>query len=714
LPLSSNRDGNFDSITVVICLLTAMVELIPSRINYKAQELAELMFENVYKHHGLPKTIVSDRDVLFTSTFWRHLHTLIGTKLKMSSAYHPQTDGATERANRTVTQMLRQCINPNQKDWVSKLPTIQFAINSARSESTGYAPFFLNNGRMPRAMVWNSASPTEYPNVREFAQRKKLALMSAHDSIIGARIKQTRDANRKRRLIPFKEGDFVYLSTKNITFAKGLARKLIPKYIGPYKITKDFNNQSLKLELPMHLKKRGVHDVFHSSLLRMHVPNDDRLFPGRMDTQLGDGPNSEDEWAVEMIRSHAGSGENSVFEILWKSGDITWMPLYQIRHLRALDLYLELLGVADASNLPAGKGKPPQEDPQVFLGAITLCPPFHTPSRHPPSNVSSPSNQYHQEDAPFIHSLDIFHDFYSFDSFISVDTLFPRQDTLTNGLNPPLDFTLSPFDMLKGINHPRFARISKTEYTITGNNSDHDHHSVIHVGQIKNYLTFDKLLREELRVPKSAGIPLGYADFANAFNNGAHPRDRRRLSRYINGQVFPSNAPVFIHDFHITPDQCGLGSAPVEKDPQALVNEAYATSQAVKNQRQQQAYQDRKDKRLSLFTNSRSSRNKPKSHRYNPMGFSNNTVTSESVGENYDYTCNYLAFDDGPAPPSAGRHAGTHSRQVSEAPVASGSSSALAINTSDYTDKGKAPENPDDDHHDADDREVDDVDEMEE
>ena len=170
LPLSRNRDGEFDSITVVICLLTAMVEVIPSRTNYKAHDIAELMFEHVYKHHGLPKTVVSDRDVLFTSTFWGQLNALIGIKLKMSSAYHPQTDGATERANRTITQMLRQCINPNQKDWVSKLPTIQFAINSARSESTGYAPFFLNNGRMPRTMVWNSAGPTEYPNLREFAQ----------------------------------------------------------------------------------------------------------------------------------------------------------------------------------------------------------------------------------------------------------------------------------------------------------------------------------------------------------------------------------------------------------------------------------------------------------------------------------------------------------------------------------------------------------------
>ena len=105
LPESSNRDGTYDSITVVTCLLTSMVHLIPSRINYNARQLAELMFEEVYKHYGLPKNIISDRDVLFMSTFWGHLHKLLGTKLKMSSVYHPQTDGATERANR----MLHRC-----------------------------------------------------------------------------------------------------------------------------------------------------------------------------------------------------------------------------------------------------------------------------------------------------------------------------------------------------------------------------------------------------------------------------------------------------------------------------------------------------------------------------------------------------------------------------------------------------------------------------
>ena len=247
LPESGNRDGLFDSITVVICLLTSMVHLIPSRTNYSASQLAELIFEHIYKLHGLPKNIISDRDVLFTSTFWKQLHRLIGTKLRLSSAYHPQSDGSTERANRTITQMLRQCVSPNQKDWVAKLPAIEFAINSARLESTGFAPFFLNTGRMPRTMLWESKLTTEFPAVREFALQKKMAIMAAHDSILSARIKQTRDANRKRRAVPFKEGDLVYLSSKNISFAKGLARKLIPKYVGPYRILQDFNNSSFKL-----------------------------------------------------------------------------------------------------------------------------------------------------------------------------------------------------------------------------------------------------------------------------------------------------------------------------------------------------------------------------------------------------------------------------------------------------------------------------------
>jgi len=119
-PESKDRNGEYDLITVIIDLLTAMVHLVPSQTNYTAKDIAELMFHEVYRLHGLPRAIISDQDILFTSLFWTHLNRLIGIRQKMSSAYHPETDGSTKRANRTIGQMLRACIGPNQKDWVMR------------------------------------------------------------------------------------------------------------------------------------------------------------------------------------------------------------------------------------------------------------------------------------------------------------------------------------------------------------------------------------------------------------------------------------------------------------------------------------------------------------------------------------------------------------------------------------------------------------------
>jgi RNase H-like domain found in reverse transcriptase/Integrase zinc binding domain len=642
LPLSHNRDGEYDSITVVICLLTAMVEIIPSHTTYRAQDIAELMFENVYKHHGLPKTIISDRDVLFTSTFWKHLNSLIGVSLRMSSAYHPQTDGATERANRTITQMLRQCIDSKQKDWVSKLPTIQFAINSARSESTGYAPFFLNNGRMPRAMIWNAASPDEYSNVREFARKKKIALMSAHDSIIGSRVKQTRDANRKRQIVPFKNGDFVYLSTKNITFSKGLARKLIPKFIGPYKIIQDFNNQSFRIELPTHLKRRGIHDVFHSSLLKIHVPNDDRLFPGRMDTQIGGGTDAEDEWAVDKILSHAGSGDDSIFEILWKSGDVTWMPLYQIKHLQALETYLELMGVENASNLITGKGKPPHEDPQVFLGAITFGPPFPSASR-PSLLPDSPSPTKHSLILPSLRFPDIKDDHIFLGSSI-LNLLFIIQPiTLDHIHDSTTLFTI----MTVNIRHPNFSRQSKTEYGMF--NSVTKRRGVLHVGQIEKYLAFDRILSSGRPISQINNMPVGYLEFAEVFNNGAASYFKRDVSTIVkyrapeNPQqelehIVRSSHPPSLYDFGITPEQCGLTVPRPDgiTEAELYMYKDYAMSKAMGNKKKTESIHNRKEKRLALFDKPEPRARERQNLRYSPYSTASQSSTTEFIIDSFD------------------------------------------------------------------------------
>ena len=546
LPESGNRDGIYDSITVVICLLTSMVHLIPSRINYNASQLAELMFENIYKTHGLPKNIVSDRDVLFTSVFWSRLHQLIGTKLRMSSAYHPQSDGATERANRTVTQMLRQCVHENQKDWVMKLPAIEFAINSARSASTGYAPFFLNFGRMPRAMIWETAASTEFPSIREFANQKKLALMSAHDSILAARVKQTQDANKRRQDVPFQEGDLVYLSSQNISFPKGLAWKLIPKFVGPYRILKDFKNASFQLELPPHLKKRGVHNVFHSSLLRIHVPNDDRLFPGRMDTQIiGEGVR-DDEWAVDCIKSHAGTKASAVFEVLWKSGDVTWLPYYQITHLQALTDYLDLLKVKRISKLPPGSGQPPADDPQIFLGALS--------PHHPEDDCSTPSFLPCNPISVLKHAIKT--------AFSAICSIF--RDPI-NTYTVDLEHFILVMPKPRGINHPFFTRLSPTHYLVRDKSSNNSLPSTLHVGQIADYLTFDEQLRAH-GISELQSIPHGFDDFAYLWNIGASKNDDRQISRvYVsedtsNYSVDATTTPVLLTDFFITPEQVGLAT----------------------------------------------------------------------------------------------------------------------------------------------------------
>jgi transposase InsO family protein len=118
-------------------------------MNMNAREIANLFFDNWYCENGLPLSIVSDRDKLFTSKFWKALHRLTGIKLNMSTAYHPQTDVASERTNKTVDQALRYFVDRHQTGWVAALPRVRFNIMATKNASTGYTPFHLHLGRTP-------------------------------------------------------------------------------------------------------------------------------------------------------------------------------------------------------------------------------------------------------------------------------------------------------------------------------------------------------------------------------------------------------------------------------------------------------------------------------------------------------------------------------------------------------------------------------------
>jgi hypothetical protein len=202
----------------------------------------------------------------------------------MSTSFHPQTDGQTERANRNVGQIFRTVMRHDQKDWVDKVDLTEFAINASISETTKYTPFELNGGYMP-SMIREIRLDNVIPKgIQSFAAQALQNLADAHDAIIEAHVFQTRQENFQRQKDPeLKMGSLVYLSTKNLNLPKGRARKLCPKFVGPYRILEAWPNTSTyKLELPSALQERRINPMFHILLLRPYQASNDALFPDRV------------------------------------------------------------------------------------------------------------------------------------------------------------------------------------------------------------------------------------------------------------------------------------------------------------------------------------------------------------------------------------------------------------------------------------------------
>ena len=138
----------------------------------------------------MPDTIVCDRDPKFTSNFWKTLFRLLGTKITFSTAYHPQTDGQTERANQTLEQILRMYIGYKQTDWDQHLPNIEFAINNATAASTGMSPFLVNYGQHPRTPATITSTQEPVQAVAEFTEQIKIQMQKAQQAIETAQKRQ--------------------------------------------------------------------------------------------------------------------------------------------------------------------------------------------------------------------------------------------------------------------------------------------------------------------------------------------------------------------------------------------------------------------------------------------------------------------------------------------------------------------------------------------
>jgi hypothetical protein len=350
--LESNRH---DYLWVVICCLMSMVHLILIHMTTKASELTWLYIWEIVQLHGLAESIVSDRDSKFTSKFWRKTHKILGTKLLMSTLFHLQTDGASEQVICLVSQILHAMVQPDQQDWSEKLPMVEFALNSAISSSSSFAPFKLNYGHMPIISPGINPSPSDIPGMKHFIVHALRNLADTHDTIIESRVHQTHHANCWHcGNNHFAVGDLVYMSMANLSLPKGHAFKLLLQYIGPFKVLKaNPSTLTYGVKLPMILCVCNIYDKFHRSKLRPYHMNDDALFPHQEAHALYDfGTPDDHEQLVDKIIAHKWEQNELMFQLHWNNSNTTWESHDTCKDLQALNDYLHLLGIEDPFHLP--------------------------------------------------------------------------------------------------------------------------------------------------------------------------------------------------------------------------------------------------------------------------------------------------------------------------------------------------------------------------
>ncbi|KAD3336653.1 hypothetical protein E3N88_32172 [Mikania micrantha] len=246
LPLTAKRH---DVIWVIVDRLTKSAHFLPIRETYTSEKLSELFVKEIITRHGVPVSIVSDRDTRFVSRFWKRFHESMGTRLKISTAYHPQTDGQSERTIQTLEDMLRACIIDFGGSCDNHLPLVEFSYNNSYHASIGMPPYEALYGRRCRTPVcWGGVGQKED--------------------------RQKSYADKRRRPIEFEVGDQVLLK---VSPWKGVIRfrkrgKLSPRFIGPFRIMARVGKVAYRLDLPDELNR--IHPTFHVSHLRKYLAND--------------------------------------------------------------------------------------------------------------------------------------------------------------------------------------------------------------------------------------------------------------------------------------------------------------------------------------------------------------------------------------------------------------------------------------------------------
>uniref|UniRef100_A0A8C7TWP6 Gypsy retrotransposon integrase-like protein 1 n=1 Tax=Oncorhynchus mykiss TaxID=8022 RepID=A0A8C7TWP6_ONCMY len=263
-------------ILTVVDRFSKAAHFIPLAKLPSAKETAQIIIENVFRIHGLPSDVVSDRGPQFTSQFWREFCRLIGASVSLSSGFHPQSNGQAERANQTIGRILRSLSFRNPASWSEQLPWAEYAHNSLPSSATGLSPFQSSLGYQP-PLFSSQFAESSVPSAQAFVQRCERTWKRVRSALCRYRTQTVRAANKRRTKSPrYCRGQRVWLSTQNLPL-KTASRKLTPRFIGPFRISRVINPVAVRLLLPRYLRR--VHPVFHVSCIKPVLRAPARLPP---------------------------------------------------------------------------------------------------------------------------------------------------------------------------------------------------------------------------------------------------------------------------------------------------------------------------------------------------------------------------------------------------------------------------------------------------